>query len=90
MSEPETAGDVDPRATPGHIAELLGVSEPTIKRLLSNGRIGLDRLEQICEALDIDFFELARSARGNRDARRHLSLAQAPQAVAGHLREFLV
>ncbi|MFZ2480657.1 MAG: hypothetical protein WAW78_08325, partial [Propioniciclava sp.] len=24
MSEPETAGDVDPRATPGHIAELLG------------------------------------------------------------------
>ncbi len=24
MSEPETVGDVDPRATPGHIAELLG------------------------------------------------------------------
>ncbi|XIG22289.1 helix-turn-helix transcriptional regulator [Lysobacter enzymogenes] len=58
------------------LAAALGLSEPTIKRLLSNGRIGLDRLEQICEALDIDFFELARSARGNRDARRHLSLAQ--------------
>ena len=58
------------------LAAALGLSEPTVKRMLSNGRIGLDRLEQICDALDIDFFELARSARGGRETRRHLSLAQ--------------
>ncbi|WP_354519453.1 helix-turn-helix domain-containing protein [Lysobacter enzymogenes] len=58
------------------LAAALGVSEPTIKRMLSSGRMSLERLEQICDALDIDFFELARSARGTRESRRHLSLAQ--------------
>lgn len=58
------------------LAAALGVSEPTVKRVLSNGRIGLDRLEQICDVLDIDFFELARSARRAREARRHLSVHQ--------------
>lgn len=58
------------------LAAALGVSEPTVKRVLSNGRMGLDRLEQICEALDIDFFELARAARSTRETRRHLSVQQ--------------
>lgn len=63
------------------LALALGVSEPTVKRALSDGRMGLDRLEKICEALDIDFLELARSARGSREARRHLS-AQQENALA--------
>ncbi|QQP95361.1 helix-turn-helix domain-containing protein [Lysobacter enzymogenes] len=58
------------------LAAALGVSEPTIKRTLSNGRMSLERLEQICDALDIDFFELARNARGTRESRRHLSPLQ--------------
>jgi transcriptional regulator with XRE-family HTH domain len=58
------------------LAAALGVSEPTIKRVLSGGRMDLARLEQICEVLDIDFFELARSARVTRESRRHLTAHQ--------------
>lgn len=58
------------------LAAALGISEPTVKRVLSSGRMDLERLEQICGVLDIDFFELARSARGNRQSRRHLTLHQ--------------
>jgi len=58
------------------LAEALGVSEPTVKRMLSSGRMDLARLEDVCARLDIDFFELARIARGTRDARTHLSPAQ--------------
>lgn len=67
------------------LAAALGVSEPTIKRVLSSGRMDLARLEQICDALDIDFFELARSARGTRESRRHLTLHQ-EQALAAEPR----
>ncbi|SFL21235.1 helix-turn-helix domain-containing protein [Lysobacter sp. cf310] len=69
------------------LARELGVSEPTVKRLLSSGRIDLERLERICALLDLDFFELARLARGARDAPRHLSerqeaeLAQSPRLM---------
>ena len=69
------------------LARELGVSEATVKRLLSNGRIDLERLERICALLDLDFFELARLARGARDAPRHLSerqeseLAQSPRLM---------
>ncbi|NZA26279.1 helix-turn-helix transcriptional regulator [Luteimonas sp. SJ-92] len=63
------------------LAEALGVSEPTVKRMLSQGRIDLARLERICTALDLDFFELARIARGARDLRGRLSLRQ-EQALA--------
>lgn len=58
------------------LARALGLSEPTVKRLLSNGRIDLERLERICAVLDLDFFELARRARGARDETRHLSPKQ--------------
>lgn len=63
------------------LARALGVSEPTVKRMLSQGRIDLGRLERICEALELDFFELARIARGARDLRGRLSLGQ-EQALA--------
>ena len=58
------------------LAGVIGTSEPTIKRILTHGRMDLERLERICEALDIDFFELARTARGARHARRYLTLHQ--------------
>ncbi|MET0289913.1 MAG: helix-turn-helix transcriptional regulator, partial [Pseudoxanthomonas sp.] len=64
------------------LAAALGISEPTVKRILSSGRMDLERLEQICGVLDIDFFELARSARGNRQSRRHLTLHQETDLAA--------
>lgn len=71
------------------LAAAVGVSEPTIKRILSTGRMDLDRLERICEVLEIDFFELARAASGTRQSRRLLSLRQ-EQALADAPRLMMV
>src|SRR3546814_17130747 len=54
------------------LARGLGVSEPTVKRMLSTGRIDLAPLERICGLLDIDLFELVRLARGARAERTPL------------------
>lgn len=58
------------------LAEGLGLSEASIKRLFSEGTFTLQRLDDICRLLDMDLYELARLARGESDAPRHLSLAQ--------------
>lgn len=67
----------------------LGVSEPTVKRMFSSGRIDLARLERICELLDIDLFELVRLARGARGHRERLDMAQ-EAALAADPRLLLV
>src|SRR3546814_695840 len=71
------------------LARGLGVSEPTVKRLLSTGRIDLARLERICGLLDIDLFELVRVARGTRAEREHLGPVQ-EEALAADSRLLLV
>lgn len=71
------------------LAAGLGVSEPTVKRLLSTGRIDLARLDRICELLEIDIFELARLARGARGHRARLEPAQ-EAALAADPRLLLV
>ncbi len=58
------------------LARALGVSEPTVKRILSRGRMDLDRLERICALLGTDFFELARIGRGTRATRDELDEKQ--------------
>lgn len=40
------------------LAELLGLSEPTIKRDLSRGDFSLGRLDRICEVLDLSLADL--------------------------------
>src|SRR3546814_2656072 len=71
------------------LARGLGVSEPTVKRMLSTGRIHLARLERICGLLDIDLFELVRVARGARAEREHLEPVQ-EEALAAAPRLLLV
>ena len=44
------------------LANKLGLSEPSIKRLFSEETISLNRLEQICNNLDISLFELVKLA----------------------------
>ena len=47
-----------------HYADLalaIGLSEASVKRLLSRGGITLERLDAICEFLGTDVYELARS-----------------------------
>jgi DNA-binding Xre family transcriptional regulator len=46
------------------LAERLSLSEASVKRLFAEETFTLRRLEDICNVLEIDFFELARLARG--------------------------
>ena len=46
------------------LARAIGLSEPSIKRLFAEKTFTLQRVEQICAVLEIDFFELAKLARG--------------------------
>jgi len=71
------------------LAAGLGVSEPTVKRMLSTGHIDLARLERVCGLLEIDLFELVRIARGARDRRGQLATAQ-ERALAAEPRLLLV
>lgn len=71
------------------LARGLGLSEPTVKRMLSTGRIDLPRLERICALLEVDLHELTRLALGTRERRRYLDLAQ-EEALAADPRLLLV
>ena len=46
------------------LAAKLGLSEPSVKRVFSEETFTLQRLEEVCTVLEIDFFELAKLARG--------------------------
>jgi transcriptional regulator with XRE-family HTH domain len=48
--------------TYAQLADRIGLSEAAVKRMLSQRRLNLDRLEQICAALDIGLTELAEEA----------------------------
>jgi DNA-binding Xre family transcriptional regulator len=41
------------------LAEEMGLSETSVKRLFSKHGFSLQRLEEVCEILDLDFFDLA-------------------------------
>lgn len=58
------------------LAQRIGLSEASVKRLFSRRTFTLARLEQCGAALDIDFLELARLARGRDGAAAELTLAQ--------------
>lgn len=58
------------------LAASVGLSEPSIKRLFSERTFSLQRLEQVCAVLEVDFFELARLARGAGAAVEEMTLAQ--------------
>ena len=72
MHDPQTSGLVEALkkllkargVTYRQLAAGLGLSEPSVKRLFSERTFTLQRLEQVCQVLEIDFFELAKLARG--------------------------
>lgn len=59
-----------------HVAEQVGLSEASVKRLFAEETFSLQRLEQVCGTLEIDFFELAKLARGTRDSADLLTMEQ--------------
>jgi DNA-binding Xre family transcriptional regulator len=58
------------------LAHAIGLSEPSIKRLFTGGDCGLDRLEQICQYLHLEFSDLFKTTPRKRKLITRLSLAQ--------------
>ena len=58
------------------LASRVGLSEASVKRVFSQRTFTLARLAQFCDALEIDFAELARLAKGREDEAAELTQAQ--------------
>lgn len=69
------------RVTYADLAARIGLSEASVKRLFSQQTFTLARLQQVLGALEMDFFELARLARGAGDAPQEMTEVQ-EQALA--------
>ena len=67
------------------LAKRLQLSHASVKRLFAEETFTLKRLEEICNALEIDFFDLARLARGA-SADTDEMTTQQEQALAGDAR----
>ena len=68
--------------TYGDVAKAINLSEASVKRLFSEETFTLRRLEEICIFLEIDFFELAKLARGAASSINEMSVKQ-ERALAG-------
>lgn len=83
-SSPQTAALVDALKkllksrgkTYRQLAHALGLSEASVKRLFSERTFALQRLEQVCAWLEIDFFELAKLARGAASTVNEMTIEQ--------------
>ncbi|MFI4887369.1 MAG: helix-turn-helix domain-containing protein [Burkholderiales bacterium] len=62
--------------TYAEVAPRVGLSEASVKRLFSARTFTLARLDAFCRLLDIDFFDLAKLARGRGDEVREMSERQ--------------
>lgn len=64
------------------VAEALELSESSIKRLLTGSRLSLQRLERLCELLDMDIAELVRKMTDDRQRIQRLTTEQEQQVAA--------
>ena len=64
------------------VADHLGLSLSSVKRLFSTGRFSLHRLEQVCDLVEIDLLELARLAEEDRLRVASLTEDQEEQLVS--------
>lgn len=71
--------------TYAQLATGLGLSEASIKRLFAEKTFTLQRLDEICQLLDMDLFELTRLSRGESESLRQMSVAQ-EELLAGDRR----
>jgi transcriptional regulator with XRE-family HTH domain len=71
--------------TYAELARRIRMSEASVKRLFSQQTFTLNRLEQVLTALDLDFFDLAKLARGAGDAPEEMTETQ-EHALAGEPR----
>src|SRR5262249_203110 len=59
-----------------NLAEMISVSEPTVKRIFSGGECSVSRLLDICESLKISFFELTQIANSQDFSAYHITAQQ--------------
>ncbi len=71
------------------VAAVLGLSEASIKRLLTSDQLSLARLEEICQMLDMDLTELFRQMADNDGQLQRLS-AEQEREIASDLLLLLV
>jgi len=65
------------------LGERIGLSEPTVKRMFSQRRITLDRLETVCDTLGLSLLELTRRASAQLASEIYrLTIAQERRLVA--------
>jgi len=64
------------------LARKLGMSESSVKRMLAKGEMPLSRVDAICNALKLDFAELARRVADAQPLLAELTLAQEKAVVA--------
>lgn len=71
------------------LAHAIGLSEISVKRLFAGGDCGLDRLEQICQHLHLEFADLFKTTPRKRKLITHLSFEQ-EQEFAQHKKLLMV
>jgi DNA-binding Xre family transcriptional regulator len=64
------------------LARALGLAESSVKRMFSQGEMPLSRIDAICQALKLDFADLARQVADTQPLRRELTLEQERAVVA--------
>ena len=67
------------------LAKRIGLSEPSVKRILSRGSLSLPRLERICESTGISLEELVRPVSGA-PAETSSTLSMAQETALGRIR----
>ena len=65
-----------------HVADKLGLSQASVKRLFSEKNLSLQRLDQICQLLDMEISELVQRMNTQQRPLSHLSEAQEAE-IAG-------
>jgi DNA-binding Xre family transcriptional regulator len=65
--------------TYAQLAKRISMSEANVKRMFSRQTMTLQRLEEICAAIELDFFELAKLARQKSELITELSVLQEKQ-----------
>ena len=65
------------------VAEALGLSEASIKRLFSEQSFSMHRLEQVCRLADVSFSDLAHLSDIRYEERQTLLTAEQEAALAG-------
>jgi transcriptional regulator with XRE-family HTH domain len=64
------------------VAEQLNLSEASVKRMFSRQDFTLQRLEDVCRVVDLDFAELARALSDEQASATHLTVEQEQEIVS--------